>query len=319
MTGFACRLNLVCILPSRSRFNLATDANPVPAPMFSSALLRCRCLAGLFLATVVLGPVLAAADAENTSVLGEKLVPVNRVSSQPQRVIPDLGIEMVRIEPGTFRMGSAPEEPDRNKAEGPQMTVTLSQAFWLGKTPVTQRQYEAFTGKNPSSLKQAGKDAPVENVSWTDAMKFCAELTEREKAAGRLPAGYVYTLPTEAQWEYACRAGTTGSYAGEPDAMAWYNKNSGGTTHPVGLKRPNAWGLYDMLGNVLEWCYDWYGDYRGGEVADPKGPASGYFRMARGGSWRTEVTVCRSAARAGGSQDRRDYTLGFRLALAPAR
>ncbi|MEO7414954.1 MAG: formylglycine-generating enzyme family protein [Opitutaceae bacterium] len=235
------------------------------------------------------------------------------------RVIADLNLELVWINPGTFVMGSPPEEENRHKAEGPQTKVTLSKGFWLGKTPVTQQQYEAFTGTNPSSLKEAGKEAPVENVSWNDAMKFCAALTERERAAGRLPDGYVYTLPTEAQWEYACRAGTTGSYAGEPDAMAWYDKNSGGTTHPVGLKRPNAWGLHDLLGNVLEWCYDWYGDYRGGAATDPDGPRSGYFRMARGGSWRVGVIVCRSAARSGGSPDRRDYTIGFRLALAPAR
>lgn len=235
------------------------------------------------------------------------------------RVIPDLQLELIRIEPGVFLMGSPIDEPDRNKAEGPQMTVTFSKGFWLGKTPVTQGQYEAFTGKNPSSFKEAGKDAPVENVSWNDAVKFCAALTERERAAGRLPEGYVYALPTEAQWEYACRAGTTGSYSGEPAAMAWYDKNSGGTTHPVGLKKPNAWGLHDMLGSVLEWCHDWYGDYPGGVVTDPTGPASGYFRMARGGSWRVGVIVCRSAARAGGSPDRRDYTLGFRLALVPVR
>jgi formylglycine-generating enzyme required for sulfatase activity len=240
-------------------------------------------------------------------------------AAEAGRVVADLKLELIRIDPGTFLMGSPIDEPDRNKAEGPQMTVTFSQGFWLGKTPVTQGQYESFTGKNPSSFPEAGKEAPVENVSWNDAMKFCAALTERERAAGRLPEGCVYTLPTEAQWEYACRAGTTGSYSGEPDAMAWYDKNSGGTTHPVGLKKPNAWGLHDMTGNVLEWCYDWYGDYRGGAVTDPTGPASGYFRMARGGSWRVGVIVCRSAARAGGSPDRRDYTLGFRLALVPVR
>ena len=240
-------------------------------------------------------------------------------AAKNSRVIADLKVELVWIEPGTFVMGSPPEEPDRNKAEGPQTTVTLTKGFWLGKTPMTQQQYEAFTGTNPSSLKSAGKDAPVENVSYNDAVKFCAALTERERAAGRLPDGYVYALPTEAQWEYACRAGTTGAYSGEPTAMAWIDVNSGGTTHPVGLKRSNAWGLYDMLGNVLEWCHDWYGDYRGGVVTDPTGPAKGYFRMARGGSWRVGVIVCRSAARSGGSPDRRDYTIGFRLALAPER
>jgi formylglycine-generating enzyme required for sulfatase activity len=144
-------------------------------------------------------------------------------------------------------------------------------------------------------------------------MEFCRELTAREHAAGRLPAGYTFTLPTEAQWEYACRAGTTGAFAGNPEAMAWHKGNSGNSTHTVATKQPNAWGLYDMYGNVLEWCLDWYGDYKRGAQADPAGPGSGHFRMSRGGSWR--VDVFRSASRAGGSPGRRDYTIGFRLAL----
>lgn len=228
-----------------------------------------------------------------------------------------LGIELIWIEPGTFRMGSPPDEQGRNKAEGPQMTVTLTKGFWLGKTPMTQGQYQAETGTNPSHFKEAGPNAPVERVSWLMAVDFCEKLTARERAAGRLPEGYVYTVPTEAQWEYACRAGTTGPYAGNPESMAWHKNNSGGTTHPVGEKKPNAWGLHDMYGNVLEWCYDWFGDYPGGNVADPSGPTRGYFRMARGGSWRTDLM--RSASRSGGSAGREDYTLGFRLALAPER
>jgi formylglycine-generating enzyme required for sulfatase activity len=150
-------------------------------------------------------------------------------------------------------------------------------------------------------------------------MAFCKKLNERESTAGRLPDGYAYTLPTEAQWEYAYRAGTIGEYPEDPNAMAWSEKNSGETTHPVGLRRPNRWGFYDMAGNVLEWTFDWYGDYRGGSVTDARGPARGYYRTARGGSWRTELRVCRSAARSGGSEARMDYTLGFRLALAPVR
>ena len=199
------------------------------------------------------------------------------------------------------------------------MKVSLTKGFWLGKTEMTQGQYEAFIGTNPSRFKDAGKNAPAENVSWLDAMEFCEKLTERERAAGRLPDDYVYTLPTEAQWEYAYRAGTTGDYPGNPDAMGWVDQNSGETTHPVGARQPNAWGLYDMTGNVLEWCFDWYGDYPGGAQIDPSGPRSGHFRMARGGSWRMSVKVGRSAARAGGSPGRRDYTLGFRLALCAVR
>jgi formylglycine-generating enzyme required for sulfatase activity len=230
-------------------------------------------------------------------------------------VIPDLALELGWIAPGTFIMGSPVNEPERNKAEGPQTEVTLTNGFWLGRTEVTQTQYEAVTGLNPSTFKSVGGDAPVERVSWIDAMAFCRKLTERERTAHRLPEGYAYTLPTEAQWEYAYRAGATAAYPAEPHVSSWYDQNSGGTTHPVAKKRPNAWGLYDMAGNVVEWCFDWYGDYPGGSVTDPKGPRRGYYRMARGGSWRTDARLGRAAARSGGSEGRLDYTIGFRVAL----
>ena len=233
--------------------------------------------------------------------------------------IEDLKLDLLWVQPGTFVMGSAPEEPERNQAEGPQTTVTLTKGFWLGKTEVTQAQYQAFTGKNPSTLTSAGPDAPVERVSWIDAMEFCRKLNERERAAHRLPAGYIFSLPTEAQWEYAGRAGTTAAYSGEPDKMMWHVLNSGGTTHPVAQKKPNAWGFFDMPGNVLEWCYDWYGPYPGGAVTDPTGPRHGYYRMARGGSWKMDMRVGRSASRSGGSAGRLDFTIGFRLALVADR
>jgi formylglycine-generating enzyme required for sulfatase activity len=173
-------------------------------------------------------------------------------------------------------------------------------------------------GSNPSTFK--GDDLPVEQVTWDEAMEFCRKLTERERAANRLPAGYGYTLPTEAQWEYACRAGTTGDYAGDLDAMAWYDKNSGGTPHPVGTKRANAWGLADMHGNVCERCLDWYDDkYRGGEVTNPRGPASGSFRVLRGGGWSFDALGVRSAVRFSGSPGSRGDDLGFRLALSAVR
>jgi formylglycine-generating enzyme required for sulfatase activity len=235
------------------------------------------------------------------------------------RRIADLNLELIWVAPGTFTMGSAPEEPERNQAEGPQMEVTLSRGFWLGKTEVTQAQYQAITNENPSTFKNVGPNAPVENVSWQDAMAFCEKLTAREAAAGRLPDGYAYTLPTEAQWEYAYRAGTTGAYPDEPAATSWNAGNSGETTHVVASKKPNPWGFYDMPGNVLEWCYDWYGNYPGGTMTDPTGPHRGYYRMARGGSWRTDTRSSRSAARSGGSEGRRDYTIGFRLALSAVR
>jgi formylglycine-generating enzyme required for sulfatase activity len=234
-------------------------------------------------------------------------------------VIEDLKLELLWVPPGTFTMGSAPEELERNQAEGPQTEVTLTKGFWLGKTEMTQAQYQALTGTNPSTLTAVGPDAPVERVSWIDAMAFCRKLNERERAAGRLPAGYSFSLPTEAQWEYAGRAGTTGEYSGDPETMMWHVKNSSGTTHPVAQKKANAWGFFDMPGNVLEWCYDWYGPYPGGSVTDPTGPRSGYYRMARGGSWRMDMRVGRSAARSGGSAARLDFTIGFRLALVAGR
>lgn len=237
---------------------------------------------------------------------------------RPAHVIADLKLELLWVAPGEFTMGSPADEPERNKAEGPPTRVTLTRGFWLGRTEVTQAQYEAIMGTNPSSLKSAGPQAPVEHVSWIDAMAFCKKLTERERAAGRLPAGHVFTLPTEAQWEYSFRAGTTGAYVGEPEATAWYDRNSAATTHPVGEKKPNPWGFHDMAGNVLEWCYDWYGNYAGGAATDPSGPERGYYRIARGGSWRTDARLGRAAARSGGSAGRQDYTIGFRLALAAA-
>jgi len=211
-------------------------------------------------------------------------------------------------------MGSSADEPDRGEDEGPQTRVTLTKDFFLGATDVTQGQYEALIGANPSDFKAAGKNAPVESVSWADAMAFCQKLTDRERAAGRLPADYMFTLPTEAQWEYACRAGTSEPYAGDPAEMAWYGDNSNGTTHPVAAKRPNVWGLYDMTGNVYQWCLDWYGKYPGGNVTDWAGPPTGKAHVLRGGSWYYTEAYCRSAYR--------DYDpgfvgniLGFRVAL----
>lgn len=244
---------------------------------------------------------------------------VATVARPPAHTIADLQLDLLWVEPGTFTMGSDFEEPGRNKAEGPRMEVTLTRGFWLGKTEVTQAQYEAITGTNPSTFTAVGPTAPVERVSWTDAMAFCAKLNERERAAGRLPDGYAYTLPTEAEWEYAYRAGTTTVYPERPDEMSWHKGNSGESTHPVGLRKPNPWGFHDMAGNIVEWCLDWYGDYPGGAVKDPKGPRRGYYRIARGGSWRTDFTLSRSAARSGGSEGRLDYTLGFRLALCARR
>jgi formylglycine-generating enzyme required for sulfatase activity len=230
--------------------------------------------------------------------------------------VPDLNLEMACIGPGMFTMGSPALESGRSRDEGPQTQVTLTKGYWLGKTEVTQAQWEALMGSNPSGIK--GSDRPVEQVSWDDAMEFCRRLTERERSAGRLPEGYAYTLPTEAQWEYACRAGTIGQYGGDGnlDDMGWYEHNSGGKTHPVGQKRANAWGLHDMHGNVWEWCLDWYGDYPGGSVCDPTGPDSGPGRVLRGGGWLDAAGFCRSAFRYWRDPGDRFGILGFRLALS---
>jgi len=217
-------------------------------------------------------------------------------------------LTMKWIAPGSFQMGSNDGASDEKPVHG----VTLTKGYHLGATEVTQAQWESVMGSNPSKFK--GRDLPVEQVSWEDAMSFCAKLTASERAAGRLASGDEYTLPSEAQWEYACRAGTTGAYAGDLDSMGWYDKNSGNKTHAVGTKRANAWGLYDMHGNVWEWCSDWYGSYPSGSVVDPAGARSGTLRVLRGGCWRFNASYCRSANRGWDSPGDRGGNLGFRLA-----
>jgi formylglycine-generating enzyme required for sulfatase activity len=228
---------------------------------------------------------------------------------------------MVWIEPGTFLMGSPANEMDRFSDEGPQTEVTLTRGFWMGRYPVTQREYLALMGVNPASFT-GELERPVERVSWHDATEYCAKLTAQERAAERLPHGYEYRLPTEAQWEYACRAGTTTRFSYGDDLSytqlgqyAWYWSNSGSKTHPVGQKSPNAWGLYDMHGNVWEWCADWYGSYPGGSVTDPKGASSGSLRVFRGGSWSLIGQYCRSGFRNGDFPEYRGSLVGFRPAL----
>lgn len=223
--------------------------------------------------------------------------------------VAEVGLSLVPIPAGSFLMGS---DDQSRTDERPVTRVTLRE-FWLAQTEVTQAQWKAVMGSAPSFFK--GDTLPVETVSWEEAMEFCRKVTERERAAGRLPTGMEYTLPTEAQWEYACRAGTTSDHAGDLDAMAWYTTNGGSSTHRVATKRPNAWGLYDMHGNVWEWCRDWYGNYPGGSVTDPAGAASGSRRVNRGGSWGYEAGDCRSANRSRFSPDFRTLNLGFRPAL----
>ena len=248
-------------------------------------------------------------------------IPVAPTPTEDPFTIPGLNLEMKPIPAGTFVMGSPNDEEGWDYVEGPQTTVTITKPFWLGKTEVTQTQWKAVMGNTPSSFK--GDDLPVEQVSWNDAVAFCEKLNEMNRYT--LPVGYHYTLPTEVQWEYACRAGTTTRfYYGdtpfsslELEKYAWHDDNSSDKTHTVGEKLPNDWGLYDMHGNVHEWCLDWYDDYAGGSVSDPQGPQSGTDRVFRGGSWSHVTWFCRSAHRGWFAPDSKRDFLGFRVALSP--
>lgn len=228
-----------------------------------------------------------------------------------------LELKMTWIEPGEFMLGSPDDESSRGTDEGPQTRVTLTRGYWLGKSEVTQAQWRAVMGTSPSRFK--APVFPVEQVSWTEAAEFSRRVTERERAAGRLPAGYVYTLPTEAQWEYAAKAGATGAFSAHVDDLAWHDQNSGPGTHPVGTKKPNGWGLHDTLGNVWEWCADWYGPYPGGTVQDYSGPATGSSKASRGGSWWAGPRGARPANRYRDMPQNGNDDVGFRLALAPVR
>jgi formylglycine-generating enzyme len=229
--------------------------------------------------------------------------------------IPDINLDMLWCKPGTFMMGSPEDEKSWLVMDETQYEVTLTKGFWLGKYEVTQEQWEKVMGSNPSKFK--GVTLPVEQVNWDDAIKFCEKLTQMEKAAGRLPEGWAYTLPTEAQWEYACRAGTTTAYSfGDSitSKQANYEVNVGKTT-PVGIYPANAWGFHDMHGNVWERCLDWYGDYPSGPASDPVGPSVGSWRVSRGGSWDNDGRYLRSAYRGRFPPDSRYLNLGFRLSL----
>lgn len=275
------------------------------------------------------------------------------------------------IPAGHFVRGSPESEPGRKADEGPPISIEITRGFWLGETPVTIGQWKRLMGvgvreqlaqhiaddtlhlldgklQRLRELMRWSPDAdpavylaseddhlPMYFVSWDDALACCRQLNLRERAAGRLPAGYEYNLPTEAQWEYACRSGTTGpTYAGANttavlNRIAWYDQNSAdgysgrplGPTHSgprqVGLKEPNAWGLHDMLGNVWEWCRDWYGPYDGTRHVGPTGPATGILRVNRGGSFGSSAHAERSATRAGNPPAEASAYRGFRLALAP--
>ena len=230
-------------------------------------------------------------------------------------IINSIGMVLVPIPAGEFQMGSPKSEAERRSNET-QHQVKITKPFHLGAFEVTQSQYERVMGTNPSYFK--GANNPVGVVSWNDAVEFCRKLSAlpEEKAAGR-----EYRLPTEAEWEYACRAGTKTAYSFGDDSsqlgdFGWYDTNSRGT-YPVGQKKPNPWGLYDIHGNVWEWCQDWYGEYPCGAVTDPQGPATGSSRVDRGGSWFSLARDCRSGNRSGDLPRYRGDFIGFRVAQVP--
>ena len=220
------------------------------------------------------------------------------------------GIVFRLIPGGSFMMGSPSSESGRASDEGPAHRVMISKPLYVGKFEITQAQWQAVMGNNPSDFKNSGSDAPVEQVSWNDCIEFCRYLCHLEGVPTM-----TFRLLTEAEWEYACRAGTMGPYAGDLGWMGWYKGNSGEKTHKVGVMSPNAWGLYDMHGNVWEWCQDWYGDNLPAAITDPRGPTSGSYRVLRGGSWCSEASDCRSAGRNWSGPGRRGGNGGFRFVV----
>jgi len=227
-------------------------------------------------------------------------------------IVNSIGMKFVLIPTGRFMMGSPSGEAKRSSHEGPQHEVEITKFFYLGQHEVTQGQWKAVMGSNPSHFK--GDDLPVESVSWNDVQEFIRRLNQQENTNR-------YRLPTEAEWEYACRAGSRSAYSFGDSAdrlgeYAWYDGNSGAKTHPVGQKKPNAWGLFDMHGNVWEWCQDWYGAdyYSGSPAADPQGPSSGQSRVLRGGSWYVNPIYTRSADRDWSDPGFRSGLIGVRLA-----
>ncbi len=237
----------------------------------------------------------------------------------PKTVTNSIGMKLIKIPAGTFMMGS-PVGEKGHEADEKSAVVTLTHPFWLSMTVVTQEQWKKVMHTEPWGEEvPADVDCPATCVSWDDALDFCENLTALELRAGKLKANRGYRLPTEAEWEYACRAGTTTAYSfGDDESKlgeyAWFDDNTGSEQYArkVGMKKPNPWGFHDMHGNVLEWCWDWSGEKLSGGT-NPVGPEGEFHRVSRGGSWRSYPDDCRSAYRF--SRDplcRNDY-LGFRV------
>jgi len=213
------------------------------------------------------------------------------------KVVPKDGLTYVWIQPGTFTMGCSPGDNECPPNEKPAHEVRITAGFWMGQTDVTQQAWRQVKGTDPSYFK--GAQLPVETVNWNEAQSYCQAVGMR--------------LPTEAEWEYAARAGSTGSRYGDIDKIGWYSANSGGKTHEVMQKQPNAWGLYDMLGDVWQWTADWYSTrYSGNAETDPHGSESGQYRALRGGSWYFDPAYLRASFRSWLVPEFRLYDIGFR-------
>ncbi len=225
-------------------------------------------------------------------------------------------LEMVWVEPGTFKMGSDNHHDD----EKPVHQVTLTKGYWIGKYQFTQEQWKTTRVFMEKKCEWSGKHRPVENVSWDEAVSCCKKLSRL--LGEKLPSGYRLGLPTEAQWEFAARGGVKSrgyEYSGSDniDEVAWYGDNSDDNTHDVGQKKPNELGIYDMSGNVWEWCHNRHGDYPLFAVTNPCGPLLGWGRIIRGGSWLGGNNGCRSTHRCYSGPSLRTYSVGFRVALVP--
>ena len=300
--GLSVSLSLACVVPGDSAVVVAPPAPELPAAAADGSM-------------VVAPP---APDVPAAPVGGSVVV------APPAPDVPATPSGFVYIAPGTFMMGSPSNEDGRGLTET-QHQVTLRRGFYLQTTEVTQGEWRRVMGNNPSSFPSCGNDCPVETVSWLDAVGYANALSrvgaysECYDSSGNVQGGGSiydctgYRLPTEAEWEYAARAGSTGARYGTLDQIAWYTGNSGSETHGVGELQANAWGLYDMLGNVWEWTHDWSGPYSG-SMSDPMGPASGSDRGIRGGSWSFDASFLRSAYRNGFVPSFRGSSFGFRLA-----
>jgi formylglycine-generating enzyme required for sulfatase activity len=247
-----------------------------------------------------------------------------RVLRLPRLQVPD---SMVWIPPGDFLMGTPASDSARTtnpldtQAELSQFQVALTRGFWMSRSELTQWEYQDIMCGNPSAFSD-DLNNPVESVNWTQAEYYCARLTQREQQAGRLPNDYAYRLPTEAEWEYVARAGTTGWFSFGDDlsllhSYGWYTVDSASSPHPTGQLLPNPWGLSDMHGNVFEWCWDWIAAPPAGPVTDLIGQTNGILHAIRGGAWNSSWVDCRSSWRTGHVPTYANSALGLRVVLAP--